>query len=372
MKKITILGAGMVGRAIAYDLSSNFDVTSVDFSHENLNKVEKLAKIKTEVADLSKKTEIERVISNADLVIGALPGFMGFESVKTVINAGKNIVDISFFPEDFELLKSDAEKASVTAIVDCGVAPGLSNIWIAHNVKTRKVTLFECMVGGLPEERTLPFQYKAPFSPIDVIEEYTRPARFVENSMEVVKEALSGSEFINFPGVGTLEAFFSDGLRSLLKTVKVPTMYEKTLRYPGHAGLMRAFASAGFFSTVKKNINGVEIVPLDFTSQMLIPLWKLEEEDREFTAMRFRILVENNDGSQSEEFYYLFDKYDTKTGISSMARTTGFTCTAAARAVLNGTFTSKGIFPPEFLGFDDKTYKFILEELMQRGIYIKK
>src|SRR4029450_4766258 len=116
--------------------------------------------------------------------------------------------------------------------------------------------LVEIYVGGLPRERRWPFDYKAGFAPADVIEEYVRPARMVEQGRVVVKEALSEPELIDFPGVGTLEAFNTDGLRGLRAAVKAPFMREKTLRYPGHVELMRAFRETGFFSKEPVDLGG--------------------------------------------------------------------------------------------------------------------
>ena len=126
-----------------------------------------------------------------------------------------------------------AKEKNITAIVDCGVAPGMDNIILGYYNEKMKLTDFECLVGGLPKEKKWPFCYKAPFSPIDVIEEYTRPARYIENGEMITREALSDCEFVEFQGVGTLESFNSDGLRSIMFTMPhIKNMKEKTLRYP--------------------------------------------------------------------------------------------------------------------------------------------
>ena len=110
-----------------------------------------------------------------------------------------------------------AREHGVTAVVDCGVSPGVSNVAIGYAVAQLEVTeRIEILVGGLPVVRRWPYEYKAPFAPHDVIEEYTRPARIVEHGEVVVREALSEPELVDFPGVGTLEGFNTDGLRSLI------------------------------------------------------------------------------------------------------------------------------------------------------------
>src|SRR5580698_8868504 len=176
-KNIVVLGAGMVGRVMAIDLAKNYNVKSVDANDKNLTLL-KPHGIETEVTDLKDEKKIKAAIKKADVVVGAVPGFMGFNMVKAVINAGKSIADISFFPEDPFALNDLAKEKNVIAAVDCGVAPGMDNIILGYHAERIKVDEFICYVGGLPFKLSLPYQYKAPFSPIDVIEEYTRPARY--------------------------------------------------------------------------------------------------------------------------------------------------------------------------------------------------
>jgi saccharopine dehydrogenase-like NADP-dependent oxidoreductase len=313
---------------------------------------------------------LHKAIEDADLVIGAVPGFMGFEMLQRVIRYGKNIVDISFFPEDALTLDALAKKNQVTAIVDCGLAPGMDNVILGYHSTKMNVDDFVCMVGGLPKRRTLPFQYKAPFSPIDVLEEYTRPARIVENHQLVVKPALSEPELIEFDDVGTLEAFNTDGLRSLIKTMPVKNMKEITLRYPGHRQLMEAIRDMGFFNQEEVDLHGMRVKPIDVTAQLFFPKWKYEQGEEEFTVMRIIISGEEN-GKSITYTYNLYDEYDKAKQTSSMARTTGFTCCAAAELILQNKFTQKGIIVPEYLGKKEKAYRFILDYLSERNIHYK-
>lgn len=366
---IAVLGAGMVGRAIALDLAKGFEVTSFDVNENNLALLrQRNTKIKTQVADFRNTAAYETMLSGFDMVVTAVPGFMGFETLKAVINAGKNVADISFFPEDALELDALAKEKNVTAIVDCGVAPGMSNWIIGRYNAEMKIDKFEIYVGGLPLHPQPPFLYKAPFSPIDVIEEYTRPARLKEKGVLVTKPALTDREMMEFEGVGTLEAFNTDGLRSLLYTMPhIPTQIEKTLRYPGHVDLIVALQQAGFFSEEKRMVNGTEISPLQFTSQLLIDQWKLGETEEELTVMK--VIVQGN--GQTVE-YNLLDKYDAATGISSMARTTGYACTAAVQLMAQQLFTEKGVFPPELIGHNKACFDFVLNHLQQRGVHWQK
>ncbi|MDA3812810.1 MAG: saccharopine dehydrogenase NADP-binding domain-containing protein [Candidatus Cloacimonetes bacterium] len=370
MNNLVVLGAGMVGRAIAIDLAKKHNVISADICEKSLSKLEKFDNIETIKSDLSNKESFKKLIKDSDLVVSAVPGFMGFATLKTIIESKKDVVDIAFFPEDALQLDDLAKKHNVTAIMDCGVAPGMSNAILGYHNSKMTVEDFEFYVGGLPQKRTLPFQYKAPFSPIDVIEEYIRSARFVVNGEVVVKPALSDTELIEFEDVGTLEAFNTDGLRSLIKTMDIPNMKEKTLRYPGYIDQIKLLKDYGFFQTEEVEIDGNQIRPIDLTSHLLISKWKLEDDEPEFTVMKIVVSgIEKN--KQVKYIYELFDKFDVETQTSSMARTTGYSCTSAVELVLNGDYAEKGLFPPEFLGAKNDCLKKMLAYQEDRDIIYK-
>lgn len=366
-KKVIVLGAGMVGKAMAIDMAKDYEVYSADINTDALQRLEKYG-VRTIHADLTSKELITSLIEDKDLVIGAVPGFMGFETLKTVIEAGKPASDISFFDEDPFLLDELAKSKGVTAVMDVGVAPGMDNIILGYHNKRMQVNDFVCLVGGLPAARIWPYAYKAPFSPIDVIEEYTRPARYVQEGKLVVKEALTDPEYMDFGGIGTLEAFNSDGLRSLIRTMPhIPNMIERTLRYPGHIELMKVLRETGFFSKEFIDVKGQHVRPIDVTAKLLFPKWKLGDEEHEFTVMRV-IVSGTEDGKQVTYTYDLLDRYDPETKTSSMARTTGYTCTAAARLILEGAYTRKGISTPEFLGEEEAHFQYIMDFMASRNI----
>ena len=368
--KVIILGGGLIGLPMAADLSddSKFDVSVADKNESALKRCKKKYPVKTIHRDLSDPDEVKRVVKNHDMVVSAVPGFLGFQTLKAVIEAGKNVVDIAFFSEDPFLLDDLAKKNGVIAIVDCGVAPGMNNILTGFIDKLLDETETAITyVGGLPENREWPYEYKAVFSPIDVIEEYTRPARYIENGVLVIKPALSDPELINFPDVGTLEAFNSDGLRTLSKTLKARNMKEKTLRYPGHVQKMAMLRDTGFFGQEEIEINGNLIRPVDFTAKLLFPKWELGKNEKDLTIMR--IIVEGKKhGSKLRFTYDLLDRYDKKTGIHSMARTTGYTATVALRMIARGLYTHTGISPPEYIGRLPECVEFMLNGLRKRGI----
>lgn len=369
MKKIIVLGAGMVGSAMALDLSKKHLVTVTDKLQENLEKVKNRNRdIQTLVLDVTRKSELKQLLQNFDLVICAVPGFLGFETLKTIIEAKKNVVDISFFPENALDLQAMAKKNKVTAVVDCGVAPGMGNIILGHYDNLLEISDFKCLVGGLPKTKKWPFNYKAPFSPVDVIEEYTRPARYVEQGKMITREALTDVELIDFEKVGTLEAFNSDGLRSLIFTMPhIPNMKEKTLRYPGHVEYIKVLKDSGFFDEHPIEIEGKLIKPIEFTSKILFNEWKLGESEEELTVMKISIKG-NRNGKMEVITYNLYDAYDPDSQTSSMARTTGYTATAVANFLLDEKFKETGIFPPELIGKSEGALDYVLSYLEERGV----
>jgi lysine 6-dehydrogenase len=362
--KIAVLGAGMVGRTIAADLSNKFEVTSFDISESNLAILKTNTKVNTVVANLSAYENYTTMLTGFDMVVCAVPGFMGYKALEAIINAGKNVADISFFPEDGLQLDALAKEKNVTAIIDCGVAPGMSNLILGYHNAQMKIDSFECMVGGLPKKRIKPFEYKAPFSPIDVIEEYTRPARYVENGHVVTKPALSDAELINFEYAGTLESFNTDGLRSILFTMKhIPDMKEKTLRYPGHIALIQSLQQAGFFNEEEINIKGKMVRPLDVTTALLFDQWKLGADEAEFTIMK---IIIKGEGKTID--YLLYDEFDVATQTASMSRTTGYACNAFANLIANKMFVEKGVFPPELVGKHANCFEFVMGYLKDRNV----
>ncbi len=373
MNKIAVLGAGMVGSAIAIDLAKHHDVTSIDISEDALSQLNtKDKKIKTIKSDLSDHKNYRQLLEPFDYVITAVPGFMGYATLEAVIKAKKNVVDISFSPENTLELNDVAKQNNVTALVDFGVAPGMSNLILGYYNELMQIDNFECMVGGLPKLRIKPFEYKAPFSPIDVIEEYTRPARFIENGHLVIKPALSDAELIDFEHAGTLESFNTDGLRSLLYTMShIPNMKEKTLRYPGHIDLVKALMKGGFFDDKKIIHKGIEFTPIQFSSAILFNQWKLGKNEKEFTIMRIKISGKEINKEKSI-LYNLYDEYDDATNTSSMARTTGYTCNAAMHLLMNDLFNDKGVFAPEVVGKNEECFNYVFQYLKDRNVIYKK
>ncbi len=369
MNRIVVLGCGAVGRHMAIDLckAPDCEVVSVDVDQEALERLAREHPIQTRVEDLSTAEGVTRAVEDADLVIGSVPYSIGYAMLEGVIRAGKNVVDISYFPEDPFGLDDLAKEKGVTAVVDCGIAPGMANIILGDHTRKMKVTRYECYVGGIPRARNAPFEYKSPFPVLEVLEEYAGSAKMVEDGKVVVRPMLSETATIEFEGVGSLACLNSDGLRTLIRTMEIPDMLEKTLRYPGHADAMRIFRDAGFLNLTPIQVKDASVRPIDVTASLLSPQWMYGQDEADLTVMRLVISGEE-DRKPATYTYDLYDEYDPATGTLSMARTTGYTCTAVARLVLDGDYSQKGICPPEFVGRADGCRERVEEYLEDRGV----
>lgn len=368
---IVVLGAGRVGGAIVRDLSteSEFDVTVVDLDPQTEVRLQGLD-VEFALHDLSRPDNVGEAVRDADLVVGCVPGFMGYATVEAALAEGKPVVDISFFEEDAFGLDERAKEAGVPCLVDCGVAPGLSNLILGHMEASLDETLaFRALIGGLPVERDWPWEYKAPFSPRDVIQEYVRPARMRRNGRDVTLPALSEVELVHFPGLGTLEAFNTDGLRTLLETSTTPDLVEKTIRYPGHADRMRVLREAGFFDDAEILVPSGTVRPRDVTETLLFDAWQFADGEPDLTVGRFTI-DGVKDGVRVRHTYDLLDYYNPDTETSSMARTTGYTCAAMVRLVATGRWTEAGVAPAETVGRRRECFDFVLEHLGERGVHL--
>ncbi|MHA1932783.1 MAG: saccharopine dehydrogenase family protein [Promethearchaeota archaeon] len=370
--KCLILGAGLVGGTIALDLAmdQDMDVTVADVNQAFLDKL-KSQNIHVINADLSDSQTLKSTVMDYDIVVGTLPGIMGFKTLKSIIEAGKNVVDVAFFPEDAFKLDKLAKDNDVTAVVDCGVAPGLSSIILGHLYSSLdKVDSYTCYVGGLPVIREWPLEYKSTFSLSDVLDDYTTPARFVVNGELIIRPALSDPEIIDLPGIGSLEAVNMDGLRTLTETFPdIPDKIEKTLRYPGHIEKMKLLMELGLVSHETVEVKGVKIKPIDLTTKLLFPKWNLNEGEEDLLAMRIIIKGEKQ-GRNVTYRYDMLDRYDRKSKTPSMARTTGYTCSIVTRLVAKGVYNRKGISPPEYIGQNSTCFSTLLKELEKRDITI--
>lgn len=357
--RVVVLGAGCVGAYIARILAqSNVQVTAVDVSSEALHRLQKVSPyIRVVEEDLSDPRNIHSLVQNADVVVGAVPGFLGYRVLEALIQAKKPVVDISFMPEDPMTLHDLAHKNGSRVVVDMGLSPGLNNLFVGYACSKQNFDEGTMVVGGLPKVPSLPYQYQVVFSVRDVIEEYTRPARFLENGKIITKEALSDVELINFDDIGTLEAFNTDGLRTLLKTSKIPTLKEKTLRYPGHAQDMWKLRFAGFFEE--------RFLPM--TCEVLKQAWAPKDLGHDLVVLDVRLK-----GKTHQAYFSLRDEYHTEQQASAMARTTGLPCVVMALALLESPQDIPvGVYPPEFIGHIEPLFHTVLQKLKAHGVHVR-
>ncbi len=368
--QVVQIGAGLVGQVIVEDLLGDFEVTVVDPNPKALEKIkEKFPQVTTQVASGTDTAALRAILEKADVATAGVPGQFGYEMMKAVIETGTSLADISFMAEDFDLLHDLALKNNVTVVPDIGVAPGMSNFLMGRGAALLdEVDEAFIYVGGIPDKPVPPFNYQVTWSPKDCIEEFTRPARYIREGKLVVDEATSGLHLKEFP-VGTLEVFYTDGLRSLLKNIPGRNVGEMTMRWPGHVEQMRLLRSMGLFDATPRKLGGAEVSPLEVAADLLFPMWEMrpEEGDRDLTVML--VEVEGFQGKDRVRYsWYLEDRFDEASWNTSMSRCTGCTCAIFARAIAKGLITQKGVLAPEKLAASDELFEFVLKEQKKRNL----
>jgi len=372
--KVLVLGCGQIGSVIARDFAKSIDAAEVVVADKSPERARAAASSMGGAAwttvDGADYTSLLGAFKGFDLVIGALPGDYGYRALRAGVEVGVDMVDVSFSPENPLALDEEAKKSGITIIPDCGVAPGLSNMLVGHAASRLDIVEnAHIMVGGIPERPVPPLGYTVTWSAEGLIDEYIRGAFIVENGRIVEVPALSGLEEMEFPGVGKLEAFYTDGLRTLLHTFpKVKSMWEKTLRYPGHVQKIALLKELGFFGEEPMEVEGAKIHPRIATARMLERSLR-KPEVGDILAM----MIEADGykrGKKAEFKYHLLDRFDKKGGVTAMARTTAYTASIVAQKLANGFIRDKGIIPPEKLGMDEAFFNSVISELNARGVKV--
>jgi lysine 6-dehydrogenase len=364
--KILILGAGMQGRIAAWDLNrSGHEVTVIDRDPENLARCRQRADVEVRTFDIRNQARLVRLMKDFDAILGALPAAFGFYAMRCAILAGVDMADMSYLPEDPFRLGPKARARKVRIIPDAGFAPGLSNILCGEAYRRLgRVDRMRILVGGMPQKPRPPFNYRITWSPADLMAEYLRPARIVKNFRVVTRPALDGIEEFRVPGVGRLECFYTDGLRTLLRTFRsVHDMEEKTVRYPGHARLFRTIIDAGFFSERPISFHSEKVAPREFALEFL-KAFLGQGDERDLSVL----IVELGNKRRAKK-YLCVDRYDPKDKITAMARMTAFSGSVIVQSIKN--YQGYGLIPPELLGRDPGICDFVKRELKKRGILIK-
>ena len=375
--KILVLGCGNIGSVAARDLAENLPSAEIVVADASKTRAEETAKkigrenVSHALIDASNHSELTSTIRKFDLAVGALPGFLGFRACKASISAKVNMVDVSFMPENVMKLNKDALKAKVCVIPDCGMSPGLGSMLVGRaSSQLDTVESVHMFNGGLPEKPLPPLEYVITWSAKDLIELYTRKANIVQDGKLIQVPATSGVEELTFSGVGKLEAFYSDGLRTLLKTVKVTgDMWEKSLRYPGHAEKINLLETLGFFEKNSVCVEGTGVSPRALTERLLeVKLKKPEMPD--IVAMLIEVVGSKN--AERVQFQYrMLERFDKKHKVTAMARTTAYTASVVAQLVAKRAIIEKGVIPTEKLGMNKRVYTRFMGMMKQKGVSVK-
>ncbi len=320
--------------------------------------------------DVSDRKNVVKALTDFDLAVGLTPGRVGYGAISAVIQAGVDMVDLSYMAENPLTLNDAALDAGICVIPDCGVAPGLSNLLVGRAVsQLDEVHEVSILVGGLPETPIPPLNYTVTWCVEDLIKGYVRDALIVKDGKMVKVEALDGLEDVEFPGVGRLEAFYTDGLRTLHQTIKgVRNMWEKTLRYPGHVEKIKVLRSLGFFSETPVSVGDVRVVPLDLASVLLGQKLSMPGV-KDILAMSVAVDGSAN-GKLTHYLFRLLDRYDEKQQITAMARTTAYTASIIIQLLAQGVIKERGIVPPEALGMNHAVFDAVMTELEKKGIQV--
>jgi saccharopine dehydrogenase-like NADP-dependent oxidoreductase len=374
--KTLVLGCGNIGSVAAEDLAKSMPNCKVVVADKDEKRAETVAKgigtsnISWTKLDMADHDRLVDALKGFDLAMGFLPGKLGYRLIKTCIDAKRNLVDVSYMSENPLTLNTKASKAGVTIVPDCGLAPGISNILVGHAAKELdRVKSVSIMVGGLPEKPVPPLGYVITWSPESLIDEYTRKAGIVKRGKAVEVEALTGLEEVKFPKVGKLEAFYTDGLRTLLYTMRnVDEMSEKTLRHPGHAERIKLLDALGLFEERQIDVEGVDVSPRKFAVKLLArKLWRPEVRD----IVALKVEVSGIKGGRKMRYvYHLLDYFDEKRKITALARTTAYPASIIAQLILRKAVKMKGVVPPEKIGADNELFGSFSKELKKRGIKI--
>ncbi len=369
--KVIVLGAGKMGSVIARDFFSETGarITVGDIDLGRAEGVAGLVGGEALVVDTNDYGSLVETLGGFDLVIGALPGDYGYRALEACIEAGKDVVDVSFSPESPLPLDGAARDAGVTIVPDCGVAPGLSSFLIGHGAsKLDVVEEVKILVGGVPERRVPPLDYVLTFNADNLIDEYLREVSIVEGGKVVQVPALSGLEEVDFPGVGTLEAFYTDGLRTLIDSFPgASRLSEKTLRYPGHVEKIELLKGLGFFSEEPVTVEGVKVTPKSVSARVFEGSLTMDVGD--LLAMSIEVSGVK-DGEGKGYGYTVLEYFDHESGDSAMARTTAYTTSITAKILVDGGVQGKGVVPMEKLGADPGFAEKMFEELGKRGVKV--
>jgi lysine 6-dehydrogenase len=348
---LLVLGGGAQGRVIATDLARARPADTVTVADLRQPPMPALPNLRWIEADASNLTALARLIAAYDLAVGALPSRFGYGAMQAAIDARRNFVDVSFAAEDPLALDGPARRAGVSIAPDCGLAPGLSHL-LAGDAYARfgAPERLEILVGGVAQDASRPYGYVVTWSLDDLVEEYTRPARFVRGGEVVELPVFAELVAETVDGAGTMESFLSDGLRTLLFTLpRVRDMEEKTLRWPGHVAAIQPLLTPA---------DGGARFRKEFREHCVV------DPAEDLVALVVRARWPNGTTRQ----HTMVDRYDPASGLTAMSRTTAFTTSVMAQLAAEGGLPRPGVVPPELVAENAKAVKFVLEKMGDRGV----
>ncbi|MFO7260217.1 MAG: saccharopine dehydrogenase C-terminal domain-containing protein [bacterium] len=376
-----VLGAGLQGSACAYDLLRNDAVERVVLADLNVDRLPPFLEKdrgspRLELLRLDARDEdaVLAAMGRADACMNALPYYFNLPMAKLAVRAGIHYADLGGNTGIvFQQLELDeqARERGVSVIPDCGLAPGMVNILAAAGIaELDRADTVKIRVGGLPQDPKPPLNYQIVYSLEGVLDYYTTASWVLRDGEPRQVEALTEIESVEFPApVGTLEAFHTAGGLSTLPWTyqgKVRSMEYKTLRYPGHAEIMRAIRDLGLLGTDPVEVKGQRVVPRELFIACVEPRLR-RPEGRDLVALRVEVEGEK-DGKPRRIVYDLLDYYDEQTGISAMERTTGFSLAITGVMQVDGRIAKRGVFTPD-QGVPAEAY---VAELDRRGVRIAK
>lgn len=389
--KLLVIGAGMMGTAAAYDMARNSSVVAVTIADsdkkrakESAERVNRLSKRKITGAvelDASEQKKVARLMGDHHATLSAVPYFYNAGLAKAAIDARCHFADLggnnTVVRAELAMSKQ-AEKRGVAIAPDCGLSPGMASI-LAGELMRRIGGTAEALkiyVGGLPIEPRSPFQYQLVFSVEGLINEYAEPAKILRNGRVTTIEPLSEVETFRMRDFPPLEAFHTSGGTSTLPETfagKVGECFEKTLRYRGTLPYIKALYDFGFFSKEKMKIGKAEFSPRDVTARLMCS--KLAGNQADVTVLRVEAYEKQSRGLRALMTtkrdprvlaFSLMDRFDTKTGMTSMMRTTAWPASVVVQMLASGEIAKRGGIRQEL----DVPAEAFLGAMKARGIEI--
>lgn len=342
------MGAGKIGSYMAKQLSEDHNVTVVDKNGEALKPLSNVTKICTNYRSSSVP------LDKCDLAVNALPGTIGYDALEHIIENKKDCVDISFCEEHIlNFLQQKAIESGSRALIDFGVAPGLSHIPFGYYNSRFKILSYKIYVGGNPQKKYTkpPWYYVPTFSPKDVEAEYTRPARIIRDNRVIELDALSEEEEVRF--TYKYAAFNTDGARTLLRHTHVKNIVEKTLRWPEHLATVNMLRQTGVLEDALYKSLCLQENSMESYMDEVMLLIEIEYEDM------------TGDICSKKYFMSMTGDQDN----SAMAKSTGQTCMAGINLILKNHISKPGIYAPDDL--NDQQIRFVLDYLKTQGIMLK-